>query len=333
MRVPASIWLMVYRGMSEIELSKLVARFGSCVLAALAFLSAPAFANCDVPGSNQEAISCLAQDLRDSDKRINAVYKLLMDSKDKAGKLALRDEQRAWLKARDKACALDNKEPDREKWLQAITASQTKTICVVQHTFARVAQLDAQLGEQGGGATAANLPTAPKPVTFAPSADRQATTPAHDLSSLTFGPFGRTSAVDNRGTHEKGKWYYEFWIDRDSIAEMGDLLVTPGFSSMRHAVIRIVNIRRSQRGQGAIQVGLALDLDNGFVYVRQNGQWRVPPGGADAVAMELGSAYFVKVDASSDLGELFRRGLLRINIGHAPFAEPIPDGFRPWKEK
>ena len=121
---------------------------------------APAWAGCGAEASEAEQAACLAQDLRDSDKRINAVYKALMGNLDEAGQKTLRDEQRAWLKPRDKACALDTKESDREKWLQGILADQGRTLCVVRYTFSRVTELDTQL--QAKAATPpADLPPAP----------------------------------------------------------------------------------------------------------------------------------------------------------------------------
>jgi uncharacterized protein YecT (DUF1311 family) len=99
------------------------------VISMLLFV-ATAHAACGQDDSDEAIRACLAQDLRDSDKRINAVYKSLMELNDETGKVRLRDEQRAWLKSRDKTCKLSNKESDREKWLQSILANQDQTVCV-----------------------------------------------------------------------------------------------------------------------------------------------------------------------------------------------------------
>src|SRR5262249_18386582 len=154
------------------------------------------------------------------------------------GKTSLRDEQRAWLRARDKACVLDNKESDRERWLQAILADQEKTVCVVRYTFERVAQLDALLKQKVASAPP-NLPSAPQAPPPAPTPVATAPPPG-----LTFVDEGyRALTMTNR---RSGKWYYELWIDRGHIAELGDLLLSPGFvTNGPGGVITMINIRRS----------------------------------------------------------------------------------------
>ena len=56
----------------------------------------PALAQrCDVPRDDREIASCLGQELRLTDQRINEIYKILMGNKDETGRTALRNEQRA----------------------------------------------------------------------------------------------------------------------------------------------------------------------------------------------------------------------------------------------
>src|SRR5918992_732450 len=119
------------------------------VAALVASTTSLAYAQCGVNASEAEIRRCLTQDLRDSDQRINAVYKTVMAAMDEASQTGLRNEQRAWLRRRDKVCALDSRETNREKWLQGIMTDQSKTICVVRFTFGRVAELDALLKSRG----------------------------------------------------------------------------------------------------------------------------------------------------------------------------------------
>lgn len=300
----------------------LLTLIGSLVLAGFAH------AECASDSSDEGVRKCLTQDLRDSDKRINAVYKLLMGSLEDGSKVSLRDEQRAWLKARDKACSLNSKESDREKWLQSILVDQEKTVCVVRHTFARVAQLD-QLLMQKAPTKSAEAPAAPaapqlSPIPSSPSGANAL--PVH----MVFQDDGYKTRTAN--SHDRGRWYVEVSIDRGHIADLGDILLAPGFYSAKSGVLRMVNVRRTQAGMAAIVLGLALDLNDGFAYIHQDGQWRVPPGQTGSTSIPANIAYTAGIDGSSEVKELMRRGLVKVNIGQQPFLFPIPPGYRAWGE-
>jgi uncharacterized protein YecT (DUF1311 family) len=288
-----------------------------------------AFAECGVDTSDAAVKDCLAQDLRDSDKRINAVYKLLMGSMNDADKTSLRDAQRAWLKNRDKACSLDNKESNREKWLQAILTNQKKTVCVVRYTFERVSELDALL-KQKAPAKTVEAPVAPQAPQF--PTDAAGAAPTVPLpASFVFAEDGYKAITAN--SHERGKWYYEVWIDRAAIAHMGDLLITPGYFSQKgYGVIRMVNVRHTQTGMPPIVIGLALDLDDGFVYVRQDEQWQVAPGVAGAVTVPMNAPFVGGIESSTNIRELISRGLVKVNVGERPFGTTPPEGYRAWGE-
>ncbi|HEX4635935.1 MAG TPA: lysozyme inhibitor LprI family protein, partial [Rhizomicrobium sp.] len=232
------------------------------------FIAGPAFANCATATAPEEIKSCLAQDLRDSDARINAAYKLLMASHDAAGQTLLRNEQRAWLKKRDATCSLDNKETDREKWLQTILASDAKTMCVTRYTFARVTALN-DLLPRGGAA---------QPMPAAPQA------PRFELDLSAAAP--RNMAYHDEGymiastvAQAKGKWYFELSIDRGQIAQLGDVLLETGYHNPEgHGVVLPLRIHRTETGKGSANVGFAIDLDNGGAYARADGNWREAPG-------------------------------------------------------
>jgi uncharacterized protein YecT (DUF1311 family) len=100
----------------------LVLMFGMSVC-----LAVPTFAlDCDAPQTDADVAACLEAELRDSDAKINQTYQALMRQLDEQKKVALRDEQRAWLKKRDVACHLDSKESDRQRWMQAILRDYKK---------------------------------------------------------------------------------------------------------------------------------------------------------------------------------------------------------------
>jgi uncharacterized protein YecT (DUF1311 family) len=290
-------------------------------------LARPAWADCGADASAGEVQQCLAQDLRDSDKRINAVYKLLMANLDDQQKLGLRDAQRAWLKSRVKACSLDNKESDRERWLQAIMADQAKTACVVRYTFDRVAQLNAMLAEAKPGALP-DVPAAPEPPHLNPI---QASAARAIADGLTLQDEGYV--VASRSVHDRGKWYLEMQIDRAGIAALGDTLLTPGVATAGIGVAQMVSIRRSHTGAPPLAIGLAVDLDNGFVYWRQTGMWAGQPGSVDGAQLKLGRPYWLRVEGSTEMRELLRRGLVTVNLGDKPFQYAMPDGYRPFAEQ
>jgi hypothetical protein len=130
-------------------------------------------------------------------------------------------------------------------------------------------------------------------------------------------------------SHERGKWYYEVWIDRGHIAEAGDLLMTPGYRSATNGV---VNVRHTQAGMPPMVLGLALDLDGGFVYIQQDGVWKDAPGVAGAVVMPLTGPYVGMIYSSAQVRELIERGLVKVNVGERPFAFSAPAGYRAWGE-
>lgn len=69
----------------------------------------PAYATCLETGDAAKGVTpamaqCIADEIKVQDERLNAAYRSAMDKRDEAGKTALRDEERAWIKARDAKC-------------------------------------------------------------------------------------------------------------------------------------------------------------------------------------------------------------------------------------
>jgi uncharacterized protein YecT (DUF1311 family) len=301
---------------------------GLLVLAGLLLITHAAHADCKADASEAGIRDCLAQELRDSDKQINAVYEELMQNRDTEGKTALKLEQRAWLKQRDMDCALDEKESDREKWLTSVLADPVKTVCTVRHTFLRATTLNAMLPKMKE--EAAGTPDTPQAPAF------RATTPS--------GPDAPTPGavfVDDgyqllsTTSRQKGKWYFEVWMDHGGIAELGDVLLIVGVRNLedKAGVARELNIRRTQAGALPVLLGVAVDLDDGTAYFRRNGAWYVAPGSSGAAEIKLNREYKVSVEGSSPVRELFRHGLLKVNVGDRPFEYALPDGYRPFGEQ
>lgn len=71
---------------------------------ALALLTGPAHAGCDVPETTVEMIECASQDLKGADGVLNETYRARMNDADELGRDLLRTAQRAWIKFRDAEC-------------------------------------------------------------------------------------------------------------------------------------------------------------------------------------------------------------------------------------
>jgi uncharacterized protein YecT (DUF1311 family) len=289
--------------------------------------SSLAYAQCGGNASDAEIRACLTQDLQDSDRRINAVYETLMASMNDASQAALRKEQRAWLRRRDKVCSLDSKETNREKWLQNIMTDESKTICVVRFTFGRVAELNALLKSKGR--TTVVAPAAP--ATPSLSASQAGPVTAWPIG---FGTIDEGYAVLSHSEHNsKGRWYYEVWIDRSAIASRGDVLLHSGYSTGKQTVSRMSSIRRTHKEQGSIALGLAIDLNTGFFYIRENGVWQTPPGSSAGMQINPNREWRAVLRSSASLTELVNAGMVKINLGERGFEYALPDGYRPFAER
>lgn len=74
-------------------------------LAALFLFAVPSVtrAQCDNPKTSEQRAQCVGDELRGSDRTINRVYGELMKSLSAEDRIKLRDDQRAWIKARDRS--------------------------------------------------------------------------------------------------------------------------------------------------------------------------------------------------------------------------------------
>lgn len=82
--------------------------------------------------------NCIGVEHAFQDKRLNAAYQQLRKSLPKAERVRLRDEERAWIAHRDKACA---PQPDSGT-ASLVDANQ----CQLDETAARAAALEARMG-------------------------------------------------------------------------------------------------------------------------------------------------------------------------------------------
>jgi len=205
-------------------------------------------------------------------------------------------------------------------------------VCVVRYTFERVAQLDALNKLKAPPDAPANLPSAPQaPQLTNPAVASDPKTPSTMPVGLTYIDDGYKALSSKQ--QRQGKWYYELLIDRDGIAKLGDVLLSLGFAGdSGSGVVRMVNIRRSHVGAPPVSMGFAIDLDNGAVFIRQNGVWNFTPGTVGGPEVKLNHSYRASIEGSSEVRELIRLGLVKVNLGDRPFEYSLPDGFRPLAE-
>lgn len=81
--------------------------------------------------------NCIGLEYDFQDKRLNTAYKALRQSMPEAQRIALRDQERAWIVDRDKACA----PPSDGGTADMLGANE----CRLNHTAVRAAELEVQL--------------------------------------------------------------------------------------------------------------------------------------------------------------------------------------------
>lgn len=270
-------------------------------------------AECDDPKTSLEISLCLGKELRDSDVKINQSYKELMGRLTGRDKATLRNQQRAWIKERDTVCDLDTKETNREKWFQELLLDYGKTICVTRYTRKRTGELDRMLS---------NSSMQPGMISEPPKADAS---PANNLDVA----YDRRPAT----VHMNGKWYYEMLIDYSQVAQIGPVALVIGVSESGHLVGSMDNIRKQDAGKDPITVGIAVDLDNGKLYISRNGAWiGGAPGSNEGLDLKLGRNYYGTFAISADSPKTYLDNKALIpNFGDRQMTYAIPAGYKSWR--
>lgn len=285
----------------------LLTALGSCAMAQ----SNP----CETQRNEAETRLCIGNELRDSDQVINNVYKKAMAATEESQKERLKLEQRQWIRDRTRLCELNGKLTDREAWINDILQSSSKTICTLQMTRSRITFLS----------RLATPPTAPVPEQ--PAAQNKPEEPHTEKLAYD----GKKSTI-----HSTGKWYFEFSLRMRDIATIAPTLLIFGISDQEHQTGISLNIPSSTQDNSLIRFGIAVDLDNGKMYARRNGEWwRGRPGSNEGSDIKLGRNYYaIFTAAATEDGkerEMIQKGALVPNFGDAPFAYAIPDGYQPWR--
>lgn len=312
-------------------------------------IGAPAWANCDTPADEGEQLRCASAELRASDQRINRLYGELRAKLDQEGQKQLLIEQRAWLRGRDDACNLDRRISDREGWFRALEATPAKMTCVIRFTTGRNKRLSDWLDALNVEKTeeaAAPVPPAPPPPAPVPEPSPPApptpppavTTrmPSTHANCPNFTPedgdaiYSCTTII----TRQSGKWYYELEVKAGMIAQQREMALDYGLaqSEAPGGGGWLMHIRRPWATQSDLvfYIGVAIDLDDGFIYTSFQGQWRAKPGQVGGFPIKPRIYSVGRIGGSSDLRPLLDQGLVRMNSGEQPFRYAIPDGYRPF---
>lgn len=83
--------------------------------------------------------------LREANEDLNEIYKDLSNNLDKANRKRLIDEQRKWLKERDRKCDLHDDIRLMDDWLKAVASNEQRANCVTIETKNRTMQLASRL--------------------------------------------------------------------------------------------------------------------------------------------------------------------------------------------
>jgi uncharacterized protein YecT (DUF1311 family) len=281
-----------------------------CLLAAviLIAISGKAAAVCDINLPPEERTACVTKELRQADEALNRTYQSVLATQDSTHRDLFRDEQRFWLVLRDRECDVALRQSKDKQWAEKLGKYDLKAICVTQMSRLR----EAELRIFGGTPLSRSL---------APRAQMRGTY--------------RLSSIESRDT---GKWYFEVTVEAAQLSLVIDALVFIGVTSDTGNVGTMVSVRPEGRAMGITllpndkRIGIAIDLDRGKLYVRQNGAWTVgSPGSEDGLPLNFGHRIQVTVDSSVPIRGLVDKGLIYINYGMDSFVDPIPDGYSPYR--
>ena len=279
----------------------------------LAMMPTGVNAQCDNPKSSEQRAQCVGDELRGSDRTINRVYGDLMKSLSPSDRVKLRDDQRAWIKMRDQQCNLLWSKGNRENWLSDLLKDYQKTVCVVRLTNDRVQ----------------SLYNYQKSNSVAPSAESQSVPDAQPVYELF-----------TREPMTKGKWYFEVKVDEPAIQKLAEATFSTGVvqavaesgasNEQGGSYGSLITVRRIDKRVEIYTLGFAADLDNGKLYISQNGDWQNgAPGSSGGLDLIRGRAYKGELSSSVAMNPFLSSNTLEINFGEHGFTYHVPDGYSP----
>ena len=282
-------------------------------------------AQCDNPVTNEQRAQCIGAELRGADATINRVYGELLKSLSPTDRIALRNDQRAWIKTRDKKCGLTWSKGDREAWLADLLKDYQKTVCVVRLTNERVDSLNQYQKTNQVDASRAAPNSGNDDASGADSNDA-----AYEIISST--------------SRQKGKWYFEVRLDPAAILKVAEVSLFVGvqqsgveagaINAEGESVGSLLPIRRKYKNADVTILGFALDADNGKLYYSSNGVWQGgEPGTAGGQDLIRGRAYETVLNSSVALDGFKSTKGIDVNLGERDFLYHLPNGYLPFLAK
>lgn len=284
------------------------------VLGAIYMTLPCAFADsvCDWPQIHDAPMTCLLQEIRDLEKNLDLSYHELMSSLKEDQQDKLRAEQRAWLNARNAKCGIDEKKSNRSLQFATLAGEHNKSFCVIHEIRERIVQIKQM--------TAKELSIRSKQNPLAP--------PATALSDfLHIIPVSKKS----------GKWYFEVSLNRTGIAKSQEHLeaswptniwIGCATTEADYDIGTLVHIPANDK-RVPETIGFAIDLDNGKMYIHQNGRWRDgPPNEATGKKIRQGQSYVCAIDSTVATRPLLDSKQLQLNLGESPFRYAPPGNFK-----
>lgn len=286
---------------------------------ALLFGAPIASADCDKPKDDKERAACIAVELRLMDDELNKTYQYRLSIMMPTKRPDWISSQRKWLKHRDEICKLQGNFSDRESWYQYVVADYFRAVCVTRLTKDRERYL--------------------KEYKFT---SEESFAELRAIGALR----GDQSPYEVRGSvsRREGKWYYEVQLKALEIAKKGDAVIFVGTAAKGMvagtSAGTLVKLRPDKELPNfgikmytiVSNVGIALDLNNGKVYIREDGQWvHGAPETSRGLDLKLGRDYEAVVSSSVRLDNLLADRLVDVNFGEKDFAYPLPDGYLPFQ--
>jgi uncharacterized protein YecT (DUF1311 family) len=289
---------------------------GRCIILASfpLFCASVSHAQCDNPKTDAARAECIKIELKGSDSTINRTYVELMKSLSPDDRLALRTEQRTWIKTRNQQCGITWSNGNREAWFEDLLKDYQKTVCVVRLTNERVQALE-------------NYQKTNKVV---PAADP---VPAAGEGEAIY------DVVSNE-PKTSGKWYFEVKVNGAAIQKLAEVTLfigiaqsapDPGATNQQgQASGSFVMIRRNNQTPESGTLGFAMDLDNGKLYASQDGAWSGGvPGSSGGLDILRGRTYKAYLNSSTAINQFLQVHALELNYGDHAFLYHLPDGYKP----
>lgn len=262
----------------------------------------------------KSGMTCLAQDVRSVDARMDKLYHALLDKSPAQAKSRVEASQQAFIDERDSACRIDSRAISRAQWFAKMQTSYNGVLCEMRYTHARTGQLRKLLAALG-------------------QASQQQ---ALGAARLKFRLVNEDYQLISPDMHRHGRWYLEIKVNGAALADLhgadsAAFRMACG-NPLEHKGKAWLAYTTSHASHGPAVYRLALDLERGRIYFGHGGKWlngtpRV--SGSDALYRK-GMGSTCSVITTERIADLLASGALDVNFGQHPFAYAPPKSFKPF---